>query len=442
MSGMPHDATTSIRRLERLLEASRLLNSTLEIRELADIVLRIIRDELTVDRCTLFVVDRKEKLLRSFLAHGAEAFEIKLPVGEGLAGAVALSGEPLEVLDAYADPRFRKDVDQALNYRTNDVLCLPIHNCERNLIGVLQLLNRQGPITDEDKEFLTSISTYLGIALHNAWLHRELEASRNAERELRAVADRLAQADKAAALNEMIAGVIHEVKNPLTVAVGNCFLVREETGVPTSVRARVETIKLAIDKSLKVAANFLDFARGTGGERAPADINRLIRQTAELLDYEFRQKSVGLVLDLEKVPVLIVDAGSIQQVLVNLFKNAEYAASARNQTPVVTVASWFDAEKRVIRVEVMDNGAGIPESARSKVFEPFFTTKPAGVGNGLGLAVSRRIIEAHQGTLTFDSNPDDGTTFMIELPVAEAPAGSRNESAKVYPFRHSAGAGK
>ena len=80
----------------------------------------------------------------------------------------------------------------------------------------------------------------------------------------------------------------------------------------------------------------------------------------------------------------------------------------------------------------MDNGIGIPESARSKIFEPFFTTKAPGDGTGLGLAISRRIIEAHNGTLTFESNSNRGTTFSIQLPVAD--------TANVYPFRHSAAA--
>src|SRR5438105_4620777 len=108
-----------------------------------------------------------------------------------------------------------------------------------HLLEASRLLNRRRPIGDSDKEFLTSMCTFLGIALHNAWLHRELEQTRKSESELRALADRLAQAEKLSALNEMLAGVIHEMKNPLTVAVGNCFMVREGTGVPTRVRARV-----------------------------------------------------------------------------------------------------------------------------------------------------------------------------------------------------------
>src|SRR5438445_12070177 len=96
------DAAPEVRRLQRLLEASRLLNSTLQLTELTEIVLRILQDELPVERCTLFVLDGRQKLLRSLIAQGLEQFEIVLAVGEGLAGIVAMTGEPLDVADAYA----------------------------------------------------------------------------------------------------------------------------------------------------------------------------------------------------------------------------------------------------------------------------------------------------------------------------------------------------
>ena len=148
-----------VRRLERLLEASRLLNSTLELNELTRIVLRIVQDEVPVDRCTLFVVDRKHNLLRSFIAQGVDKFEIKLPVGQGLAGSGAQSGEALDISDAYEDDRFDSNFDDHLGYRTKDVLCLPVFNCQGVLIGVLQLLNRQRPLNEEDKKFLGTICT-------------------------------------------------------------------------------------------------------------------------------------------------------------------------------------------------------------------------------------------------------------------------------------------
>src|SRR5438552_3710735 len=165
------DNSTHVRRLERLLEASRLLNSTLELTELTEIVLRIVKDEVPVDRCTLFVIDRQRQALRSFVAQGVDEAEITLPIGQGLAGTVAATGEVLDVSDVYHDQRFQPRFDQKLRYRTKDALCMPILNCEGNLIGVLQLLNRRRSLTHGDREFLSSMCTYIGLAVHNAWIH-------------------------------------------------------------------------------------------------------------------------------------------------------------------------------------------------------------------------------------------------------------------------------
>src|SRR5436190_250989 len=111
------DAGSEVRRLQRLLEASRLLNSTLELSELTEIVLRIVQDELPIDRCTLFMVDRRQRTLRSIVAQGVEKVEIVLGFGEGLAGTVATTGETLDVTEPYRDPRFHPGFDRLLRYR-------------------------------------------------------------------------------------------------------------------------------------------------------------------------------------------------------------------------------------------------------------------------------------------------------------------------------------
>src|SRR5919108_4225268 len=178
------DAAAGFRRLQRLLEASRLLNSTLELTELTEIVLSFLQDELPIERCTLFVVDRRQKLLRSLVAQGIEQFEIVLAIGEGLAGTVARTGEPLDVEDAYADERFHPGFDKRFNFHTKDSLCLPVFNREESLVGVLQLLNRQRPLTADEQDFLLHMCAYIGIAVHNAWLYREVKESKSAEHEL------------------------------------------------------------------------------------------------------------------------------------------------------------------------------------------------------------------------------------------------------------------
>ena len=404
-----------VRRLERLLEASRLLNSTLQLYELMEIALRIVRDEIPVDRCTLFVVDHEQKVLRSFVAQDVEQFEIKLPIGQGLAGTVAATGHILDTANAYEDTRFTSEFDQRLSYRTNDALCVPVFNREGNLTGVLQLLNRSRPLRPGDMEFLSGICTYIGLALHNAWIYHQLLESKKAEEELRLVRERLAHSEKLSAMGELVAGIIHEMKNPLSVALGQCTLLRAESEAGTKIADRTDKIENAINQALKVAKNFLNFARAAGQDRAPTDLNAIVRQTVDLLAYDFRTRAVTVKLDLHDLPLARVDSGSMQQVLLNLLKNAEHAASQCKSGGKVLVRSFCNKEKTTVRIEVIDNGPGIPADIQDQVFEPFFTTKTRDLGTGLGLPVSKRIIEEHSGILSFESRPGVGTTFAIDL---------------------------
>jgi GAF domain-containing protein len=189
--------TTYTRRLERFLEISRLLNSTLHLEELTEIVLRIVTDEVPFDRCTLWFVDPKRKVLRSFIAQGLGQ-TISLPLGEGLAGTVASTGETLDILDVYNDKRFQRRFDKNNKYQTKDALCIPLLNNHGNVIGVLQLLNRLRPLTDADREFLSSICLYIDLALQNAWAHHELMESQSLERERRVVGNNPARSKKVA----------------------------------------------------------------------------------------------------------------------------------------------------------------------------------------------------------------------------------------------------
>lgn len=408
---------THMRRLERLLEASRLLNSTLEVTELTEIVLQIIQDEVPVDRCTLYVVDRRQKVLRSFIAQGVDKFEITVPIGEGLAGTVAATGEPIDAADAYEDERFRAAFDNRLGYRTKDVYGVPVFNRVGTLIGVLQLLNRRRPLDESDKEFLSSICTYIGLALQNAWVHHELAEARKFEQELTVVRDRLAEAEKRSELSELVTGIIHEMRNPLSVAVGQSNLLREQPELAESLKSRVLKIEESIARAVKIAQNFLNFARQGESAQVPADINSIITQTIDLVSYDLRISGVTLHLDLEKLPMVTADVAGIQQVLLNLLRNAQHALTQENHGGTLSVRSVYDRKTSKVLIELADDGPGIPENLQERVFQPFFTTKPKGVGSGLGLTVCKRIMEQHRGTLSFESASGKGTTFRLELPV-------------------------
>ena len=178
------DAIRSIARLHRILEAAKLLNSTLDLAVLTAIILRIVRDEVGTARGTVFVMNPVKRQLRSLVAQDVEGEDIIIPVGKGIAGAVAATGETINIPDAYADSRFDSSVDTALAFRTNDIYCMPIVNRLGEIVGVLELLNRSKPLTAEDEEFLAGVSVHIGLALENAQMHREIVEKRKMEREL------------------------------------------------------------------------------------------------------------------------------------------------------------------------------------------------------------------------------------------------------------------
>jgi signal transduction histidine kinase len=417
---MTNENSAYNRRLERLLEASRLLNSTLEVEELTEIVLHIVQDEVPVDRCTLYVLDRRQNVLRSFIAQGIDKSEITVPVGQGLAGAVAATRQPIDVTDVYRDDRFRCEYDDVLKYKTRDVYTVPVFNRVGNLIGVLQLLNRKQALHDADKEFLAAICTYIGLALQNAWDHRELVEARKMEQELAVVRDRLAEAQRLSELSELVTGIIHEMRNPLSVAVGQSNLLREQPDLPETLKPRVQKIEDSITRAVKIAQNFLNFARHGESQPVPTDINTLVTQTVDLVSYDIRMAGIQLSVELQQIPHVSADGGAIQQVLLNLLRNAQHALAQRTAGGKLCVRTIHNPDNGIVRIELSDDGPGIPDEVQQRIFEPFFTTKPKGVGTGLGLAVSRRIMQQHKGTLTFESTPGLGTTFRIDLPVSPA----------------------
>ena len=214
-----HEAALELQRLQRLLETSRLLNSTLDLSELTEFVLQILKDGLPIERCTLFVFDRHQKKLRSLIAQELGKLEIVVALGQGLAGHVAITGEELDIEDVYADPRFDSAFDSSLNFRTRDALCIPIFDREQLLVGVLQMLNRHRAFDRADREFLDDICTYIGVALHNAWLHHELKR-KTAEHEPRTFPhDGPVQPEKQSSARKTPSGIVHEIEDS-TLALG------------------------------------------------------------------------------------------------------------------------------------------------------------------------------------------------------------------------------
>ncbi len=216
------EAIRNVKRLRRILEATKLLNSTIDLAELTGIILKIVREEMHIDRATVYVVDRERRQIRSIVAQGVDGHEILLALGSGIAGSVAMTGETIDLPDAYADSRFNPTIDATLQYQTKDIFCMPIGNREGQTVGIIELLNREAPFRQDDLEFLQSVSVHIGLALENAWLHRQLLEKRKMEQEL--ILARDIQQNLCPGLPASCRGVQIAASNTMCEAVGGDYL--------------------------------------------------------------------------------------------------------------------------------------------------------------------------------------------------------------------------
>lgn len=174
-----------LRKSSFLVEASKALSSTLDLSELLGKILEVAKSQVGAERGTIYLVDRKGNEIWSLIAHGLQQDEIRLPLGSGIAGHVAETGEILNIPDVYAHPRFNPEMDKRFGFRTINLLCLPIRNKEGTIIAALQLLNKKGSVfTDEDVDFLSTLSGHIGLALENAQLHQDLLEKQRMQQEL------------------------------------------------------------------------------------------------------------------------------------------------------------------------------------------------------------------------------------------------------------------
>jgi two-component system NtrC family sensor kinase len=228
----------------------------------------------------------------------------------------------------------------------------------------------------------------------------------------------LTQADKLASVGRLAAGLAHEINNPLTGVLTYASFLEKRAGDNPEVRADLEVIVRETKRCREIVRGLLDFARQSPPERRPTDLNEVVRHGVAIVMNQLALGRVSLQLDLaaDLAPVP-VDGNQIQQVIVNLMLNAADAIGERGGTIQVTTRAVGDATE----LTVEDSGAGIPEEAMDHLFEPFFTTKGSR-GNGLGLAVTWRIVESHGGTIQVESKVGKGTRFAVRLPYAVASA--------------------
>jgi PAS domain S-box-containing protein len=240
--------------------------------------------------------------------------------------------------------------------------------------------------------------------------------------ERKMLADRLVQSEKLAALGELISGVAHELNNPLTTVVGRAQLLANR-----GMRLGEERLKRDLGiveaealRASRIVRNLLTFARKQKPEKKRVDINDMLNRTLDLRDYDLRISNIDVERQLgPMLPETSADFQQLQQVVLNIINNAGQAVLETAKKGKILVESEVDDRRREIVIRISDSGPGMPPEIMARIFDPFFTTKPVGKGTGLGLSLSYGIVREHGGEIDVQSEPGQGTTFILRLPVVD-----------------------
>ena len=245
----------------------------------------------------------------------------------------------------------------------------------------------------------------------------DLTERKEAEAQIAQQQEALQQSEKMAALGGLLAGVAHELNNPLSVVVGQASLLIDGQGEPKVV-ARAEKIFKAADRCSRIVKSFLALARRKPTERKNVDLNGLVQSALDLLGYQIRTNEVTVKLDLAPhLPPVTGDGDQLIQVITNLILNAAQAMEKWEGPRTLTIQSGV-TDDHTVELSVTDTGPGIPQELRTRIFEPFFTTKSDKGGTGVGLALCLNIIASHDGEMSVEDADGGGACFRIHLPMA------------------------
>ena len=377
------------------------------VEEILEMVLSFASDIGKAAHGSIVTIDHNEQKLIITSVRGAdwtlEKQMCQLGLGEGLTGHVALTGKPYLCTDTRVDPNYFP-----LFENVGCELIVPIIVEDR----VWGLINLDGLEPESfDEATLSTVTLLAELASFAIKLRLDLTEQERLQRHL-------IQSEKLASLGETIAGIAHEINNPLTSILSNAQLLALRRGGPAD-EASINSIVLEAKRTADLVKNLLAFSRKESKKREVIGVNELIKQAVNLKRYQLKVNNIQLISEPCEISYPVsVTAQQMQQVLLNLLNNAEQAIAKTDHPGIIRVEGGRRGE--TVYITVTDNGVGIPAHVLPFIFDPFFTTKNLGEGTGLGLSIAHTLIENHGGTISARSEPGN-TVFTIELPMARSP---------------------
>ena len=431
--------------LAALYRVGQIVTSILETEKLCPQILDVVLQEIPqTDVCSILLLheetgdlDCKALRTRETAAAGGST-----PFSSSIVRALLRERKAVLTFDAQQDGRFDGEGSIA-NYHIRSAMCVPLQSRSR-LLGVVQAhtIIDEHRYTIEDLKLLTAIGMQAGTALENAFLYEKLAAEKaslhQAHEQLKAAQEGLIQSERLAAIGRLTAGIVHDVRNPMTVILGRAQImqmamegsgIRELDGL--DMIESVEHIQQGVEHCNHVINQLLQFARHSAPTVALVSINELLEATASFVSHEVDKAGAQISTRLQRdLPPVALDPNQIKQVFLNILINAVEALREDGHIEITTTAAALANGADAVAVHVADNGQGMTPEVKKRLFEPFFTTKEADSGHGgtgLGLSVSYGIVRSHGGTIEVNSTPGEGSTFVVVLPLTPEDASQQAE---------------
>ncbi len=399
------------RELAILTEVSRTIISSLDLEEVLTAAMEGVRRILPAAAGVLVLMDEEagDMTFYQSVAGSHPLMGRPLPMERSILRHVVTTGQPYLTNDATHDPLFSPRVD-GWDLQTRSVLCVPLIVREQ-VIGALELADKiGGPFTETDRDLLQMLAGSVAVAVENAQLYAEVN---DYARALERSQAQLIQAEKMAAIGRLAASIAHEINNPLQ-AIHNTIHLAMTDRLPAEKRGEyLGMAQKEVERLIEIVQRMLEFYRPSKGGIVQVDVNRLLRDALAIADKRLQHGNIRISARFaEKLPLILGVPDQLTQVFLNIIINAVEAMPDGGELRVGTLLT---EDQRWVLVAFRDSGPGLTAEQIAHIFEPFYTTKPS--GTGLGLAISYGIVERHGGTIEVSSQPGQGATFVVRLPV-------------------------
>jgi signal transduction histidine kinase len=404
------------RQLDTIMKFSTLLNSSLNIEDVLDCAMMYAENFMAAEASSIYELDETKNQIFIRLARGEKKEPIKtirLTLGEGIAGWVVQSGQPMVIQDVRKEARFSDKFDRMTGFKTRSMICVPLI-LRDSVIGALQVLNKktEASFGKADLELLTSMAQQIVVAMENAKLYQRLEKKfEMTAQELKRTQEKLIRSERLTAMGHLVQGVAHEIRNPIMTIGGFSKRIKKALGPRGKLHQYVDII---LDESTRLEKLVEQVRRLYEVQCASLSLEPFEPVLSEVLE-RFRPRSekqgVHLINRIpDDLPSIEMDAPQMDIVLSNLMENALEAMGGGGSLHMEA-----KQEGRQLLISFRDTGCGIPEDDLNAVYDPFVTSKTRGAG--LGLTMVHQIVQNHHGEIRIESKPEEGTLVSIRFPL-------------------------